>query len=108
VQLDGYFTFYGSLERTWKRPFRSAWQWHFLAAVAQLLRYPGRLLRFPFSAMEGDKVVCEMEIHYGRTLGYWRHRKLYAQTGQRVRTMFADVLEVEALRVSGNGVCTSR
>jgi len=106
VQLDGYFTFHGSLERTWKKPFRSAWQWHFLAAVAELLRHPGRLLRFPFFAMDGDKVVCEMEIHYGRTLGYWRHRKLYAQAGQRIQTMFADVLG--SLRESGNSQCTSR
>jgi glycosyltransferase involved in cell wall biosynthesis len=96
VQLHGYFTFYGSLEHTWKNAFRSTWQWHFLAAVAELLRYPGRLIRFPFFAMEGDRVVCEMEIVYGRALGLWRYRKFFDQIGQRVRTMFSDVHEAAA------------
>ena len=86
VQLDGYYFLQSESLPGWKKSVRRMWQWHMLASVVVLLRYPSHLLTF-WRPFEGDSGILEVELHIGRILGFWRSRRSYSEARRRVRQL---------------------
>jgi glycosyltransferase involved in cell wall biosynthesis len=56
---------------------RESWLWQTLATVRYLLKKPFKLISAPFSSMEGDPDVLQIENMWGRLLELLRNRRRY-------------------------------
>jgi GT2 family glycosyltransferase len=79
VVLDGYYY----VEQQGPAPkdrLRQQWWWHFLAEAEQLVRAhsPLKLVRAYFTEMEGNDDAADIELRFGRLLGFLALRSRYA------------------------------
>jgi glycosyltransferase involved in cell wall biosynthesis len=64
--------------------FRRSWIWQTLATVWYLFRKPLKLLRAPFSELEGDADIIEIENLWGRLLEMLKRGLRYNSQGNKV------------------------
>jgi glycosyltransferase involved in cell wall biosynthesis len=62
---------------SFKQRLQRTWSWQVLATIKSLLRKPLKLLRAPFSTMEGDPNVLIIESHWGRLVDLMKNRANY-------------------------------
>jgi len=58
-------------------PFRRSWSWQTFATVRYLLRKPLKLIRAPFSKLEGDADVIQIENLWGRLIEMLKRGRQY-------------------------------
>jgi len=77
--------------------FRRGWSWQTLATVWYLLRKPLKLLRAPFSEMEGDADVIEIENLWGRLIEMLKRGRQYnSERGSSTKSAVNDASESQA------------
>jgi hypothetical protein len=69
---------------------RESWLWQTLATVRYLLKKPFKLMSAPFSSMEGDADVLQIENMWGRLLELLKNRRRYYANLREVRERLAN------------------
>jgi glycosyltransferase involved in cell wall biosynthesis len=72
---------------------RESWLWQTLATVRYLLKKPFKLMSAPFSSMEGDADVLQIENMWGRLLELLKNRRRYYANLREVRERLANQLQ---------------
>jgi hypothetical protein len=84
VTLDAFFFRHSHDTYSWKTRLREKWWWHMAATAIRFIGHWKAMPAFVFGG-EGDARVTQMEVEFGRIIGFVYDRRSYADNMKLVR-----------------------